>query len=129
MTLLNSVPLAIAAGGAFGALARHYGGAAVLRLLGAGFPWSTLAVNILGGLLMGIMVEAMALKFSPSPALRAFLTVGLLGGFTTFSAFSLEVVLMIERHQILPAALYALLSVALSAGALFAGLMAVRWAV
>lgn len=127
MVLFKSLPLAVAAGGALGALGRHYAGAAVLRLTGGVFPWGTLSVNILGGLLMGITVELLALKFTATPALRAFLTVGLLGGFTTFSAFSLEVALMLERHQIPAAGLYVLLSVGVSVTALFAGLMLVRW--
>ncbi len=118
--------LAVAAGGAVGAVSRYLVVGRVGQFLGVGFPYGTLAVNIIGGLLMGVLVEASALKFNIGGELRAFLMVGVLGGFTTFSSFSLEVVLMIERHQNAAAAAYVLSSVVLSVGALFAGLLAVR---
>jgi CrcB protein len=113
---------AVAMGGAIGSLARHFVSGFVMRLLGLAFPFGTLAVNIAGSLAMGFLVEALALKFNLSPALRGFLTVGLLGGFTTFSAFSLEVALLIERNTYALAAVYVVASVALSVGALFLGL-------
>ena len=75
---------------------------------------------------MGVLVEASALKLNIGGELRAFLVVGVLGGFTTFSSFSFEVVLLLERHQTAAAAIYVLSSVVLSVGALFAGLAAVR---
>lgn len=118
--------LAIGAGGAIGAIARHFVAGSVMRFFGTGFPYGTLAVNILGAFVMGALVEAFALRFSLSQTAQAFLTVGLLGGFTTFSAFSLEVVLLIERHEWAPAILYATASVVLSVLALFAGLASVR---
>ncbi|GEQ97313.1 putative fluoride ion transporter CrcB [Iodidimonas gelatinilytica] len=121
-----SMPFAIAAGGALGALSRHYLAGWIMRLTGGGFPYGTLMVNIAGAFLMGLLVEALAVRFSLTPALRGFLAVGLLGGFTTFSAFSLEVALMIERHQLGVAAFYSLLSVGLSVIGLFAGLYAGR---
>ena len=118
--------LAVAAGGALGSLARYLLSGQVGRLLGIGFPWGTLAVNILGSFVMGVLVELLAVRWSVSPELRAFLTVGILGGFTTFSAFSLEVVLLLERGQTVAAAAYVVASVALSVGALFLGLQLLR---
>lgn len=118
--------LAIAAGGAFGAVGRHLVGAAALRLFGSGFPVGTVTVNIVGSFLMGALIALMAVKFSPSPELRAFLTVGLLGGFTTFSAFSLDAVLLYERGAFAAAAAYVAVSVVCSIGGLFAGLQIVR---
>lgn len=118
--------VAIAAGGAIGALGRHYVNVLALALFGIAFPWGTLTVNIAGSFLMGVFVELSALVWSPGPALRAMLTVGLLGAFTTFSTFSLETVLLYERGQLGLAALYVLLSLILSVGALFAGLALIR---
>ena len=120
--------LAIALGGAVGALSRHYMAAAVSRAFGLGFPYGTLTVNVVGCFLMGLLVEALALRFSITPEARGFLAVGLLGGFTTFSAFSLEVALLYERGQPLLAALYVVASVVLSVAALFGGLAVGRWA-
>jgi CrcB protein len=117
---------AVAAGGAIGAVGRYLLAGRVMHLLGAGFPFGTLVVNVIGGLLVGFLVEASALKFNIGGELRAFLMVGILGGFTTFSSFSLEVILLMERHQNLAAAAYVLTSVALSVAAVFAGMMAVR---
>lgn len=121
-----STILAVGAGGAIGAIARHFVAGSVMRVLGAGFPYGTLAVNILGAFVMGALVEAFALRLSLSQTAQAFLTVGVLGGFTTFSAFSLEVALLIERHEWGPAFIYATASVILSVLALFAGLATVR---
>lgn len=118
--------VAIAAGGAIGALGRHYVNVLALALFGIAFPWGTLTVNIAGSFLMGVFVELSALVWSPGPALRAMLTVGMLGAFTTFSTFSLETVLLYERGQLGLAALYVLLSLILSVGALFAGLALIR---
>ena len=120
--------LAIALGGAVGALSRHYMAAAVSRAFGLGFPYGTLTVNVVGCFLMGLLVEALALRFSITPEARGFLAVGLLGGFTTFSAFSLEVALLYERGQLLLAVVYVLASVVLSVAALFGGLAVGRWA-
>ncbi len=118
--------LAIAAGGALGAVGRHFVGAAALRLFGSGFPVGTVTVNIVGSFLMGALVALMAVKLTPSPEFRAFLTVGLLGGFTTFSAFSLDAVLLYERGAYAAAAVYVAVSVVCSVGGLFAGLQIVR---
>lgn len=118
---------AIALGGAIGALGRHFVARSVTHALGLGFPYGTLTVNVVGGFAMGVIIALLALRLSLPPAWQAFLTVGLLGGFTTFSAFSLEVVLLIERGTLGLAGLYVAASVILSVAALFAGLSAVRY--
>ena len=115
-----------AAGGAVGAAGRYLVGVAAVRLLGHGFPWGTLVVNIVGSLIMGALIEAVALRYSISNEMRTFLTTGILGGFTTFSAFSLDFAILIERKAHGLAALYLCASVALSIGALFAGLYLAR---
>jgi CrcB protein len=118
--------LAIALGGALGSLARHFVSAGIYGVSGTAFPWGIFVVNIAGGFLMGLIVELGALKLNYTPELRAFLTTGILGGFTTFSAFSLDAALLIERGDLLSAALYMIGSVALSVLALFGGLALVR---
>ena len=118
--------LLVALGGAIGASGRHLVGIATLRAFGPGFPWGTLTVNIVGSFLMGVLIELMALKLNISNEMRLFLATGILGGFTTFSAFSLDMALMIERKQVLSAGLYAGASVGLSVAALFAGLAVIR---
>lgn len=119
--------LLVGAGGALGALARYGAGIVFARAGWIAFPWSTLMVNILGSFLMGMLAGLLA-SLTPSWAeeARLFLAVGLLGGFTTFSAFSLDAMLLIERGDILPAAGYILASVAISILALAAGLFLVR---
>nr|ART36142.1 B298 [uncultured bacterium] len=112
--------LIVGVGGAVGAMLRHGVGLASLRLWGPHFPWGTLAVNILGGLLMGILVGVLAAR-GGSEQLRLLLGVGVLGGFTTFSAFSLDVVTMIGRGAMLTALGYILASVIASVGALYLG--------
>ena len=121
-----SILLAIAIGGAFGSIARHYVSTGIYNATGPAFPYGILAVNVIGGLVMGIVVELGALKLNYSPEIRAFLTTGILGGFTTFSAFSLDTALLIERGDWLGSAAYIVASVALSVGALFTGLWLVR---
>ena len=118
--------LAIAAGGALGALGRHFLAYHVNALIGHGFPWGILLCNVLGSFAMGVLVEASALVWSPSAELRAFLAVGVLGAFTTFSTFSLDIVLLIERGEMLKAALYVSASVLCGVIGLFAGLHLVR---
>jgi CrcB protein len=112
-------------GGAIGAGARHLVGAAFLARLGPGFPWSTLTVNLAGGLAMGLLAGWLGRAGGTEQA-RLFLGVGILGGFTTFSAFSLETWLLIERGEVWPAAAYVLASVLGSVALLFAGLLAMR---
>src|SRR5258706_14207740 len=121
-----SFPLTIGIGGPFGSLARHYVSNGIYNATGAAFPFGILGVNVLGGLIMGIVVELGALKLNYSPEIRAFLTTGILGGFTTFSAFSLDTALLIERGDWLGTAAYVVASVLLSVGALFTGLWLVR---
>jgi len=116
----------IAIGGGLGSVARHYLSTLVYRFADGGFPWGILTVNVIGGLTMGLIVELSALKLNLSPELRAFLTTGILGGFTTFSAFSLDSALLIERGEWMSAGSYMVGSVVLSVGALFVGLWLVR---
>ena len=115
-----------AAGGAIGTVARHLANVGFGRWLGAGFPWSTLFVNVIGGFLMGALIEALALRFNGSLELRTFLATGILGGFTTFSAFSMDAVLLMQRGETAAAALYIGASVLLSILALLAGLSLTR---
>jgi CrcB protein len=119
------VVLAVGAGGGLGALARYYI-AGWVQPAGAQFPWGIFIVNITGGLLMGMIVEASALKLNLSPELRSFLTVGILGGYTTFSTFSLDSALMLQKGQYGLAAAYVVGSAVLSILALFAGLWMIR---
>ena len=118
--------LLVMAGGALGAAARYHLGRLAVHWGGFGFPYGTLAANILGGFLMGVLVGILARSDVADEPWRLFLGVGLLGGFTTFSAFSVEVVNMIERGDWGIAAGYAIASVIGSVAALFAGLAAVR---
>ena len=113
-------------GAGLGGALRHGVNLAAARLVGTGFPFGTLAVNVTGAFIMGVAAAWFALVAAPSQPWRLFLTTGVLGGFTTFSAFSLETALLIERGTPLAAGAYVLLSVAASIGALFLGLMVVR---
>jgi CrcB protein len=115
-------------GGAIGAGFRYHIGAIALRNLGPLFPWGTWIINLLGGLLMGILAGCLARMFNPTQGepLRLFLGVGVLGGFTTFSSFSLETANMLLRNQPVMAAAYGVSSVAGSVLALFIGLFIVR---
>ncbi len=115
--------LLVAAGGAIGASLRHLVNLAALRVAGPGFPWATLFVNVLGSLAMGLLVGWLARRAGGSSMeLRQFLATGILGGFTTFSAFSLDFAVLWERNAIGQAGLYVAFSVALSLAAVFAGL-------
>ena len=120
--------LAIAAGGAVGALGRHWISTGVQTLAGHPFPLGTLAVNVLGCAILGCLIVLMALVWSPTQEIRAFLTVGMMGALTTFSAFSVEVVLMMERGEWFHAALYIAASVILSVGAMVLAMAGMRWA-
>jgi CrcB protein len=97
-----------------------------MKSVSGDFPWGIFAVNVSGGLLMGIIVEMGALKFQIPQEARAFLTVGVLGGYTTFSTFSLDSALLIQRGAYAMAAAYMIGSAVLSVAALFAGLWLVR---
>lgn len=118
--------LAIGAGGAIGAIARHLLTVRIAALAGHAFPWGTLTVNVLGALVLGALVEVFALVWSPSPALHALLTVGMLGSLTTFSAFTAESYLMIATGQIVPAIAYVAGSAVLALVGFWAGLACVR---
>ncbi|MGQ7791411.1 fluoride efflux transporter CrcB [Faunimonas sp. B44] len=119
--------LIVGCGGALGAASRHLVNMAALRAFGTGFPYGTLTVNVLGGLLMGLLVGWLALKSTAGgQEIRLFLATGVLGGFTTFSAFSLDAILLWERGAIAAAALYVGASVVLSIAALALGLGLVR---
>jgi CrcB protein len=115
----------VGVGGGIGVLARYYI-AGWVQPAGAAFNWGIFVVNITGGLLMGLIVEASALKLDLSPELRSFLTVGILGGYTTFSTFSLDSALLLQKGQYGLAAAYVIGSVVLSIAALFAGLWIAR---
>lgn len=119
------IVFAVGVGGGLGALLRYYV-ASLVQPAGYLFNWGIFFVNISGGFVMGLIVEASALKLNLSPELRSFLTVGILGGYTTFSTFSLDSALLLQRGEYLQAAGYIAGSVVLSILALFAGLWVVR---
>ena len=116
----------VAAGGAIGASLRHLVGLASLRLVGRDFPWATLAVNIAGCLAMGLFIGFLARRADASDALRIFVATGILGGFTTFSAFSLDIAVLWERGAQGSALAYGAASVAGSVAALVLGLWLAR---
>ena len=117
----------IMAGDALGAGGRYLVSNAFLRLMGPGFPWGTFAVNVVGCFLMGVLIETLARKGGVvSGDMSSFLATGVLGGFTTFSAFSLDTAVLWERGTGELAFAYVLASVPLSIAALFAGLWLVR---
>lgn len=118
--------LAVAAGGAVGSVARYLIAGWLQPASWGGFPYGIFVVNISGGLVMGLLTELMALKLNISPEVRAFLATGVLGGYTTFSTFSLESAMLIERHAYASAVAYIAGSALLSIAALFAGLWIVR---
>lgn len=113
-------------GGGLGAAIRHGVNLAAARLVGTAFPYGTLSINVAGSLIMGLLVEYFALKSGISQRWLLFLTTGMLGGFTTFSTFSLEAALLSERGHFVTAAAYVAASVALGIGGLFAGMSIVR---
>jgi len=119
-----STMLQVALGGAIGAAARYGVGVAVFRAAGSGFPLGVLVVNVLGSFLMGLLVVYLGQKTLGH--LNPFLMTGVLGGFTTFSAFSLEAYTLFERGEVGQAALYVGLSVVLSISALVLGIIAMR---
>ncbi|MFD1744405.1 fluoride efflux transporter CrcB [Rhizobium helianthi] len=113
--------LLVAAGGAFGSICRYLTGLLMTRLFGTAFPWGTITVNIVGSFAIGFLTELVARKFNASMEMRLLLVVGILGGFTTFSSFSLDTVALLERGATMPAVIYVLASVLVSLTATFAG--------
>lgn len=122
---MNAI-LAIAAGGALGALARHSVNIGAGKLMGMNFPYGTLTANILGSFLMGLCIAVFAHYWQPSETVRLFVVTGFLGAFTTFSTFSLDFVTLWERHAYLYSAAYLGSSVIVSIVALFAAMALVR---
>ncbi len=119
--------LLVALGGAFGSVSRYLLNNQVRAWLGTGWPSGIFTINVLGGFLMGCLVSALALRSgADQEKWRVLIGIGVLGGFTTFSSFSLDVALMIERREWAGAVLYSLGSVVLSVVGLFAGMMLVR---
>lgn len=113
-------------GGGLGAAIRHGINLCVLRLMGAGFPYATMLINITGSIIMGLAAAYFAFKGDASQHWRLFLTTGILGGYTTFSTYSLDAVLLYERGEVGLAAFYVIGSVVISIAGLFAGLAIVR---
>ncbi len=126
--IMHNFPLfmSIAAGGGLGAVLRYSAGLLFVKHVSLDFPLTTVLVNCVGSFFMGLIVIVLMNKAPANLLLHSFLTVGVLGGFTTFSTFSLDVVSLIERGAIAPAGIYVLLSVLLSVGALFLGFVVGR---
>ncbi|MGR9172517.1 fluoride efflux transporter CrcB [Rhizobium sp. KDH_Rht_773_N] len=118
--------LLVAVGGAIGSLLRYYVGLGSVRLMGPSFPWGTLTVNVVGCFVIGVFAEMIARRFDASTELRLLLITGFLGGFTTFSAFSLDAITLFERGEILAGGIYIAASVGLSMLAVIAGLGLMR---
>jgi CrcB protein len=113
-------------GGGIGAGARYLIQTEMVRRLGPGFPWWTLAINVVGCLLMGIVADLVVRRFGGSAEVRAFVMTGILGGFTTFSAFSLDFAQLVERREMLAAAGYVGGSIILTIAALYLGIAIAR---
>ena len=118
--------VAVAAGGAAGSVLRYVSVSLIGRLVGTAFPYGTLVVNVAGSAVLGMLVAVFALAWSPSPELRALIVVGVLGGFTTFSTFSLDAFYLLENGAYSAAAAYVLSSVALSIIGFAAGMTCAR---
>jgi CrcB protein len=118
--------LAVAVGGAFGSVLRYAISIYAGRAFGTGFPWGTLIINVTASFVLGMLAEFFALRWNPAPEIRILLVVGVCGGYSTFSTFSLEVVTLMNRGATVAAALYAVLSVLLSVAALLGALRLVR---
>ena len=117
---------AVACGGALGAMGRHLISSQIMRWAGDGFPWGTLTVNVVGSFILGLLVEYLAQRWSATQEIRGFLVVGVMGGFTTFSTFSQDTALLLERGSLTPAFAYIGGNVLLSIGGMFAGLLLFR---
>ena len=121
-----STYLLVFVGGGLGAALRHLINLTCARLMGTGFPWGTFIINITGSTVMGLIAGYLAFKGEASQPWRLFLMTGILGGYTTFSAYSLDAALLYERGELMLAALYVIGSVVLSIAGLFGGLALVR---
>ncbi|MBO0141970.1 fluoride efflux transporter CrcB [Agrobacterium sp. Ap1] len=114
--------LLAALGGAIGSVLRYLVGVFSVRWFGPGFPWGTLTVNVIGSFIIGLSVEMIARRFEASMELRVFIVTGIIGGFTTWSSFSLDTMVLFERGAITAAAAYVIGSLVVSFAAVFAGL-------
>jgi CrcB protein len=121
-----ALTLWIALGGALGATLRHFMNVWIARMAGGDFPWHTMIINITGSFVMGLLISLMALRWNVGNEMRAFLTTGILGGYTTFSAFSLDFAVLVERKAFALAGAYALGSVVVSLIAIFIGMALAR---
>jgi len=117
----------VAVGGALGTLARYFGMITIGHFWRTDFPWAVFIINVIGSFVIGVVAELQALVLSNSEMVRAFVIVGLLGGFTTFSSFSLDIWLLVERGQVALALAYALASVGVGVAGLVLGLHVVRF--
>lgn len=115
--------LAIAAGGALGALARYWVANGVYSVLGRGFPWGTLVVNVLGSLVIGFLYILFLERLTAGPEVRALLLVGFLGAFTTFSTFSIETLNLLEQADYFKAVTNMVVSVLACVAAAWVGVM------
>jgi CrcB protein len=122
---MNTI-LAIGFGGGIGSIARYLTMIGCGRLCGTSFPWGTLGVNVLGSFVMGVLAEIFRRHVLRDPVLAALLTTGFLGGYTTFSTFSLDTALLFERGELVAAGGYIVASVVLSLGAIGGGLAVAR---
>jgi len=114
--------LLVAVGGAIGSIGRYLVGLWATRFAGPNFPWGTLTVNIVGAFAIGLVIEMIARRFDASAEMRVFIVTGIIGGFTTWSSFTLDAVVLFERGALGLSALYLLASLLVSFAAIFAGL-------
>jgi CrcB protein len=118
---------AVAVGGAIGSVGRLLVGVAIQQRVGTSFPVATLVINLTGSLVLGFIVQMLLDTSADSPVMRAFLTTGLCGGYTTFSTFSYDLAILVEEGSTGRAALYATASVGLALAGMFAGFAIARW--
>jgi CrcB protein len=114
--------LLAAMGGAIGSVLRYLVGVFSVRWFGPSFPWGTLTVNVVGSFVIGLMVEVIARRFNASAEMRVFIVTGIIGGFTTWSSFTLDTMVLFERGATFAAAAYVIGSLVISFAAVFAGL-------